>query len=194
MSIAALLKGVEKRLRSAAVFNDQPTESIGKRIGIRPSPGRPPPNFGQWFASVYWGGGRGSDRNPQRHDVYHGVTITLTARLNYAPDDRKGIRLTTANDVYDLADRIAGPQIIHGSWEVIKLANQFITGTAEWAAIQVPPGVATVNGYVETLVLMTPFGPERPVDGSWINAESTKDVYAIDIGFRDARRIQYNEA
>lgn len=192
MSIAALVKGVEARLRSAAVFNDQPAEAVGKYVGVQPAPGKPPRNFGQWYAAVAWGGGRGRDANPQRSDQYHGVVVTLTCRLNYAPKDRQAVRLATAGDIYDLVDRIAGPNVVHGSWEVLALANAFITGTAEWAAAQDPPEEATVNGFVEPLVLDA-FGPERPVNGEWVGADSAKDCYAIDIKFREARRVRpYN--
>jgi hypothetical protein len=191
MSISALLKGVEKRLRSEDVFDDQPEETVGRYFGIHPNPGIPPRGFGQWYASIHWGGGQGRDRNPQRHDAFHGVIVTLTARLNYAPRDRQGIRLATANDVYDLADRIAAPNIVHGNWSVVNYANEFIVGTAAWAAIQDPPESATVNGFTETLVL-GPMGPERPAPPGWVSEDAAKDVYVIDIRFADARRIQAN--
>jgi hypothetical protein len=164
---------------------------VGQYVGVQPAPGKPPRNFGQWYAAVAWGGGRGGDRNPQRHDVYHGVVVTLTCRLNYAPKDRQGIRLATAGDIYDLVDQIAGPNVIHGSWLVVQYANEFITGTAEWAELG-SGRTASVNGFTETLVLDT-FGPERPVTGDWIGADEAKDCYAIDIRFREARRIRpYN--
>src|SRR5262245_31512241 len=108
MSIGALLLGVEKRLRSEDVFNDQPEQEIGRVVGIQPAPGMPPRNFGQFYVSVRWGGGRGTDANPTRHDVFNGVILTLTARLNYAPRDRQGKRFTTVGDVLALADQIAG--------------------------------------------------------------------------------------
>jgi hypothetical protein len=190
MSISALLKGVEKRLRSEAVFNDQPSEQIGRYIGIQPAPGRPPRNFGQWYAAIHWGGGRGIDQNPTRHDVYHGVIVTLTARLNYAPKDRQGIRLVTVGDVYDLADRIAGPNIIHGNRTLNQFANEFIVGTQDYVNAA-GEGVATVNGVRESLVLGS-FGPERPASADWVSEGVAKDVYVIDFKFDLSRRTQEN--
>ena len=200
MSIRALLKGVEKRLRSAAVLNDRPDEAVGQFVGVQPRPGRPPRNAGQWYVAVSHGGGRGADPNPQSHDVYHGVVVTLTARLNYAPKDRQGERLTTVDDVYDLVDRIAGPNVIHGNYDLLGYANELIVGTAEWAALEVGR-VASVNGYLEPLVL-GPFGPEREAGPGWVGSQGsslvrdgvvsslTSDVYVIDIRFNDARRIR----
>ncbi len=195
MSIAALMKGVEKRLRSEEVFDDRPTEEIGRWVGRTPAPGRPPRNFGQFFCSVHWSGGNGNDTSrktsPSRHDVSHGVVVTLTARLNYAPRDRQAIRLGTVDDVYDLVDRIAAPNIIHGNWATINYANAFIVGTQ--ANIDVTGiGTATVNGFMETLVLER-FGPEREATGDWVGSETAaKDVYVIDIRFGLARRMQEN--
>lgn len=190
-SASALLHGAEVHLRSAALFNDQPSEALGKYFGRQPAPGRPPRNFGQWYAALHWGGGRGADMNPQCHDAYHGLVVTLTVRLNYAPKDRQGIRLTTAGDVYDLADAIAGRNVIHGSWALIAEANKLIPGTKEYLLAQnLDPADATVNGFEEPLVL-GPYGPEREEGPEWIGAEQTSDLYAIDVRFEQARRIQY---
>ena len=188
MSIAALLRGTESHLRSASQFDDQPSDAVGKYFGVQPAPGKPPRNFGQWYVALSWNGGKGNDANPQRHDVFHGIVATLTARLNYAPKDRQGIRLTTAAELYDLIDRVAGPNVIHGSWALINEANALIPGTAEYVAAA-GTGTATVNGFCEPLILDS-YGPERLVTGDWIGAAETKDTYAIDIKFRLARRIR----
>ena len=188
MSIRALLLGVEKRLRSAEVFNDQPNKDIGACVGLQPAPGAPPANFGQWYAAIHWSGGRQSDGNPQVHSAYHGVVVTVTARLNYAPRDRQAKRMTTVGDVYDLVDQIAAPNVIHGNWQtVFEYANEFIPGTAAYAAVN--GGSVTVNGFMEPLVLDS-FGPERVAPPGWGGVEDTKDVLVIDIRFKEARRIQ----
>lgn len=193
MSISALLKGVEKHLRSAALFNDVPAETIGKRIGIQPNPGKPPPNFGQWYLAIRWGGGRGWDQDPQSHDVTNSVILTLTARLNYAPKDRHAIQLTNAPELYAFVDRLTGPNVVHGNDDLRRYANESIPGTAEaLTAAGEDPAEATVNGYLEPLVL-GPFGPERPVGGDWIGATDAKDAYVIDMRFDLARRIQTYE-
>ena len=189
MSIRALLKGVEKRLRSADVLNDQPAEDFGKLVGIHEG-GRPPGFTGQTYYALHWNGGRGTDRNPQRHDVMHGVVVTLTCRLNYAPRDRQGARLTTIGDVYDLVDAVAGPNIVHGNWDTVRYANEFITGTADWAALD-DTRTVTANGFVEPLVLAD-LGPERTAPPGWVAESAAKDVYVIDIKFELARRVQAN--
>ncbi len=176
------------------MFNDQPEAEIGKFVGIQPAPGKPPPNFGQFYCSVRWGGGQGRARNPnKRHDVYQGVTITLTARLGYAPRDRQGIRLATVGDFYDLVDQIAGQDVIHGSNEIFRYANELIPGTQHYLDLHDPDGVATVNGYYEPLVLVS-FGPEREADAAWVGTETApKNVFVTDIRFADMRRTQSNE-
>jgi hypothetical protein len=189
MSIRALLLGIEKRLRSADVFNDRPQESVGAYFGVHPAPGSPPPNFGQWYCSIAWGGGRQSDQDPQSQSVYHGAVLTLTARLNYAPRDRQGKRLTTVGDIYDLVETICAPNVIHGNWlTVFQYANEFIEGTAQYVEAA-GAGTATVNGFMETLVLDT-YGPERVAPPGWGGIDAPKDVYVIDMRFARARRIQ----
>jgi hypothetical protein len=193
VSIAALLKGVERQLRSEAVFDDRPTEEIGAWIGVQPGVGRPPPNAGQFYLSIHWGGGRGDAKSPNlRHDVYHGVICTLTARLNYAPNDRKGQRMAKAGDFYDIVDRVAAPEVIHGQPLVLQYANELIEGTQDWCNLQPGAPDPTVNGFVELLVL-GPMGPERPASPDWVGTDKpVKDVYVADIRFADARRIQRN--
>ncbi len=189
MSIRALLKGVEKRLRSEEVLDDRPEESVGALVGIHDD-GRPPNNAGQFYFALWWTGGRGTDKNPQRHDVMHGVCLTLTARLNYAPRDRQGTRLTTIGDVYDLVDRVAAPNILHGNWATIEYANEFITGTAAWAALDSENREVSVNGFIEPLVLGT--FSKRPTPAGWLGAEKGGDIVVVDIRFEMARRIQVN--
>ena len=189
-SASALVRAVEKRLRSAEVFDDQPAEEVGRYIGRQPSPGRPPGSAGQWYAAVYWNGGRGDDRSPQTWNVLHGVTVTLTARLGYAPRDRQGIRLTTASDVYDLACAIAGQNIVHGNYDLILEANRLIPGTADYlTANGGDPDDATVNGFLEPLVV-GPFGPERPAPAGWVAESSAKDVFVVDIKFEMTRHLK----
>lgn len=191
MSIAALLKGVETRLRSAEVLDDQPGEEVGKLCGVTVAPGRPHPNFGQLFYSVHWSGGRGNDRNPQRHDVLAAVTVTITAKMANVPRDRRGLRATTPAELMDLVDQVAGPDVIHGNYDVLAHANRLIEGTAEWVALHQPGGTATVNGYVEPLVLLD-FGPEREATPDWVASRSgdADNVYVIPVRFGDARRIR----
>jgi hypothetical protein len=187
MSIGALLRGAENWLRAEEQFDDQPDEAVGKRFGVHPAPGRPPPNFGQWYVALHWGGGRGNDPGPQRRDEFHGLVATLTARLNNIPGDRRGARFTTAAELYALVDDLV--DAVHGSWGLVAAANEVIEGTAAYVAAA-GSGTATVNGFVETLVLDAD-GPERPAPGGWLgDGVETKDVYVVDVRFRQARRIR----
>lgn len=187
MSIAALLRGVEKRLRSAAVLNDQPSQSVGRICGVTLAPGRPAPGFGAIWYAVHWGGGRSDDRNPQSHNVAHAVTVTITARLAKIPRDRLGRETTVAGALLDLVDAVAAPDVIHGSYDVLGFANELIPGTAEYVAVN--GGTASENGYLEPLVLLD-FGPERECDGAWIGAGDATNVYAIPVRFGEGRRLQ----
>lgn len=172
MSISALLRGVEARLRTELADPD------GRTVGVRLAPGRPPPKCGQLYYAVWWSGGRGDDRDPQSHDVLHGLTVTLTARLGYAPGDKRGKVVSDPAGLYDLVDQLAGPGLIHGSSTVLALANALIPGFG-----------TTTNGFVEQLVLLD-FGPEREEGPEWVGATTEADVYAIDVRFGLARRVQ----
>lgn len=190
MSISAILKGIETRLRSASVLNDQPTEAIGKVCGVQPNPGRPPPGAGQYYFSVHWSGGRQTDRNPQCHDVLQAVVVTITARLGYAPKDRRGKQITTVGNLLDIADTIFGPNVIHGNYDVLAAANALIPGTKEYlVATGGDPATTTINGYVEPLVGLD-YGPEREESPDWVGSEAEVDVYTIPVRFGDARRIR----
>lgn len=189
MSIRALLKGVEKRLRSEDVLNDRPDEAVGALVGIHDD-GKPPANCGQFYWALWWTGGRGIDKNPERHEVMHGVCATLTARLNYSPRDRQGTRQTAIGDVYDMVDRVAAPRVVHGNWDTITYANEFITGTAAWAALDSENREVSVNGFCGTLVLGTI--TKRPAPAGWLGSEKGGDVVVVDVRFELAQRIQAN--
>ncbi len=187
-SVSALCRGVEARLRSAAVLNDLPGQAVGKFVGVQPRPGKPPRAFGQFYLAVSWAGGRGGDQNPQGHYTLEGITVTITARLNYAPRDRQGLQITSSGDLYDLANLVAGPNIVHGNYDVLTAANALIPGTAEQiTAAGGDPNTATVNGFQEPLVLGS-YGPEREATPDWIGAADSSDVYVIDVTFREAGR------
>lgn len=196
MSVAALLRGVERRLRSAQVLNDQPAEEIGKFVGVTPAPGNPPRAFGQYYCSIRFGGERPNHPSPNlRHDVYDSLIVTLTARLNYSPGDRKGRVMTDTMDplaFYEMVDTIKAPGTIHGQPLVLQYANELIEGTQDWCNLQSPAPDPTVNGFMELLVL-GPVQPERLATSAWVGTDKeVKDVYVIDIPFKDARRIQIN--
>ncbi|VTT96561.1 unnamed protein product [Gemmataceae bacterium] len=189
MSARALLRAVEARLRSAAVLNDQPAQPVGRVCAARDD-GRPPQNMGQWFYSVHHARAEaGTDGDVvDVVDLYHAVTVTITARKAYAPDDRKGQVLVTAGDVIDRAEALAAPGVVHGNYvDVMNAANALIPGTAEYDAIH--GGGVTTNGFVEPLWLLG-YGPCEEKPASWVGSRDAAEVLAIAVRFGKARRLQ----
>lgn len=175
MSARALLKAVETRLRSSSVLDDPE----GRLCGIRPD-GRPPPNAGQLYYAIWWN--RCQARMEQTvvdyTDVDHAVTITITARVGFIPQDRRGKVVRESGDLLDLAEAIAAPGLIHGNYAaVFATANTNIDGAG-----------STTNGFIEPLWLIG-YGPVMEKGPAWIGAENGKDIYAIDIAFGRARRL-----
>lgn len=185
MSISALLKGVEAVLRGPDVFDEPDLSKPGRQVGIQ-SLGRPPTAMGQLYCAIHWGGVAGDDQNPQTSDQLHGVNLTLTARMGFAPRDRRGRVITDAEGFYDLVDLLAGPGVIHGNWNVVHEANDRIPGTDRYAAIH--GGSATVNGFCEPLVLQSA-GPPMEPDPGWVGGEEA-NVLVCTIAFGLARRVR----
>lgn len=185
MSVAALLKGVESRLRSFAVLSD----ANGRICGIQPD-GKPPPNAGQWYYAIWWPGSRQVDVNPLSHDVDHDINVTITAKMGYAPRDRRGERVTLDYELISRAEAIAATGVIHSSQEVLDLANVLIVGTAEYVA-DAGSGTPTVNGFVEPLRLLG-YGPIREQGSDWVysDSEHAPTVLTIDVRFGGAKRVQ----
>jgi hypothetical protein len=182
MSARALLKGVETRLRSAACLNDPD----GKVSGVQPD-GRPPGGAGQIYHAIHWLGSSSEFDNPQGQIVAHMIGVTTTVRLGYAPRDRRGQVITTPTELLDIAELIAGPGIVHGSYEVLAAANVLIPGTAEYVAAH--GGSATKNGFQEPLLLLD-YGPVNEVSAEWVGASEGKDIYTVVVRFGRARRAQ----
>lgn len=181
MSIAALLRGVESILRGPDVLDDPQ----GRQCGIQPL-GKPPAGIGQLYVAVHWAGGHGDDPNPQASDVLHGVHLTLTARMGYAPRDRRGKEITDPPGLYQLVDQLIGPGVIHGNWNVVHAANDLIPGTARYVVIH--GGSATTNGFSETLVFQQA-GPLVEPDANWVGSDEA-NVLVCTMTFGLARRVQ----
>lgn len=189
MSARALLRAVEARLRSAAVLNDQPAEAVGRVCAVRDD-GRPPQNMGQWFYAVHHARAEaGTDSDVvEVVDLYHAVTVTITARKGYTPDDRKGQVLVTAGDLIDRAEALGGPGLIHGNYaDVMNAANALIPGTEAYCAVH--GGSPWTNGFVEPLWLLG-YGPCEEKPGSWVGSKDASEVLAIAVRFGKARRLQ----
>ena len=184
MSMGALLRGVEARLRSTAVLNDQPTEAVGKLVGVMPD-GSPPNSFGQFYCAVHSLGWRESDPNALSGDELYSVGVTVTARLNYAPGDRRGRQMTNPDDF--LAAVGAVQTALHQDDLHRIEANKLIAGTAEYVAVN--GGSATANGFLEPLRFQSA-SEVQPVPPGWGGIENTKDVYRVALRFIDARLVR----
>lgn len=189
MSARALLKAVETRLRSAAVLND-PT---GTRCGIQ-TDGRPPGQSGQLYYAIHWAGARDRQEatTADQVDLEHQVTVTISARLGVAPPDRRGAKISTTGDLLDLAEALAQPGVIHGQYaHVMNAANALIPGTQEYSDAQggTPPPDVTTNGFEEPLHLIG-LGPVLPKNKDWMTTHLNPDVYAVEVRFGKARRLQ----
>lgn len=186
MSIRAILKAVETRLRSTAVLNDP----LGKKCAIQET-GRPDPGFGQLYYAVHWGGATADSMIHEvgHVDMEHAVNVTITARVGVVPTDRRGDVISTAGELFDLAEAIAAPGVIHGNYaEVMNVANGLIPGTAEYEVLNPGYGI-TVNGFVEPLVLLG-YGPLQEQPASWAGGRHGKnDLFTITVRFGRARRI-----
>lgn len=185
MSIRAILHGVETVLRSAAVLDDPD----GKICGIQGT-GKPPAKFGQIYYAVHWGGAR-ADRDARIVsviDAYHDVTVTITAKVGYIPQDARGRVISDSLQLLDLAETLASPGILHGNYTVLSEANALIVGTAEYAVAH-PTVPVTTNGFEEPLILFD-YGPIKEESPAWISAREGKDIYTIPVRFGRARRTQ----
>jgi hypothetical protein len=183
MSIAALLLGVETRLRSAAVLNDLPDEEFGKVCGVQPD-GQPPANCGQYYYAIHFEGLRNADLDSLSGDWFYSVGVTITARMGYAPRDRRGKRATVAQEILDKA--IEAATALHQDDLHRIEANKVLGMSAAEAAIG---RSATVNGFLEPLRLSS-IGEMRKAPAGWVGNETERDVYTVALKLVDARRIQ----
>lgn len=185
MSMSALLRGVVTRLRSADVFDDQPQQAVGRRVGVHPD-GNPPNDFGQWYVSVHPGAVRNNDPNALSDDWMYSVMATVTGRLNYAPKDRQGHEFTNPGDIYDRAVAVADA-LNQDDLHRIE-ANRLIPGTAEYVALA-GSGEATVNGFLEPLRLAA-IDPLKAAPPGWGGLSDTRNVFVVALRFVDARRTK----
>lgn len=172
MSARALLKGVESVLRTALADPD------GRACGVQPD-GRPPPGAGQWYYAVHYAGRRGVGTIADHLDTAAQVTVTITAKMAYAPRDRRGDRLTLDAELLDRAEAVA--RAVHGNYLVLVKANVLT------------PGVGTsTNGFVEPLLFQgdTPVLEKGP---DWVYGQESSHpptVLAVEVRFGGARRIE----
>lgn len=174
MSTRALLKAVETRLRSAACLSDPD----GKVVGVQPD-GRPPAKAGQWYYAVHGAGVSQDDQNSLSHDRRHAVTVTITRRVAEIPRDRRGERLTVADELLDLAEQVG--DWLHMDYRSMNAANALI------------PGIdTTTNGFVEPLKLQS-ITPVQEVGSEWVRGEDAdgSDVFTVAVYLGGALRVRH---
>lgn len=186
--MSALLRAVEKRLRSAQVFNDRPTDAVGEFVSIQ-TDGNPPNNYGQFACVVHPLAATPDDTNAVLWSVMYSVGISVTARLNYAPKDRRGIRITNAGDLLDRAILVA-QSLVQDDLHRIE-ANQLIPGTAEYVGIH--GGTATVNGFLTPLKVLA-IDPPRPAPAMWGGVSSPEATIVSTVRLGEAHRVQRFES
>ncbi len=183
MSARAIVKAVETRLRSAAVLND-PT---GRVCGVQDS-GQPPQNMGQSYWAVHLLGISGDDPNALSNDRLYSVGVTITARMGFAPDDRKGSVISTSGDLLDRAEAVA--DAMHMDYATcMNVANALIVGTQAYSEANgdVPP--ITTNGFVEPLRLGS-IGAVLEKPGSWVGSKDSAEVLTVLVTMVGARRVR----
>lgn len=170
MSMSALLAAVEARLRSAAVLDDPD----GRASGVQPD-GKPPPFPGQFYFAAHGLGITGDDPNALSNDRLFNVGVTITARMAYAPGDRRGSRMLLDQQLLERAEFIA--DALHMDYVTMNDANARITGFG-----------TTVNGFVEPLKLADITQPdEAPAD--WVKSNGN-ECYVCAVRLVGARRVR----
>ncbi len=177
MSAVALLRAVEARLRSVLSDPD------GQRVGVQDS-GSPPPFAGQVYYAVWWAGCQAGEDNPLSLDKVHGVNVSLTWRMGYAPRDRKGARILASGELLEKAEAVA--DALHCDYTTMNAANALIPGTADYASEN--GGSVTTSGFVEPLRL-SDIGQPREEGPDWIGAADGADLLVIDVRMVGARRV-----
>lgn len=184
--ISAMLKGVEKRLRAANALNDLPGEAIGKLCAVR-SDGRPPPNCGQKFYAVHFSGMASEDVGANSLDTTMGVTVTLTWRMGYAPNDRRMTRAMAEAELFSKAIWVR--DLIHQQ-EAVRILANLEMGLTE---IEAPTGRSdTINAWIEPLRFLR-IGTIVEQSGWWVGAaegSNVKDILTLAVDFGRARLVK----
>lgn len=174
MSMSALLTAVESRIRTAL------SDSDGNIAGVKVD-GRPPAFSGQWYYAIHSLDGSGSGESPLSDDRYYSVGVTITAKIAYAPGDRRGSVAKASGELFDRADAIA--VLLHGDYTSMNAANVIIGDT--------------VNGFIEPLNYIG--GAEGPIQEQgpeWLHAKADSGkgdrigALVLALRFGRARRIR----
>lgn len=192
--MAALVRGVTTRLRSSAVFNDNPDGPLrSDRLVFLMPDGNPPNNFGQFGVVVHPLSERPDDRNALTWDCFYEVGITVTARMGYSPKDRKGHEISQISQPADVSLHLlelatkAARSLHQDDLHRIE-ANKLMPGTAEYVAIH--GGTATVNGFLEPLRLIGGIETPRAAPPNWAGVKDAGNMLVVAVRMGDARLIQ----
>jgi len=173
MSIESLMQATRDTIRAAFKLDE---------LGCEVMPdGRPTPMAGQVFFAVHPGGSNNS--SDLSVDELFDFSVTLTMRTGVPPYDRIGTNvMLDRNGVLAMARRMA--ILVGMNYDLMNAANAIITGVASDA-----------NGFIRPPVFrsMQYLGAKG---GDWFFADPDEDVsgLAVQVEFRDARRVQYLEA
>lgn len=186
--MVALLGGCKDTLATSLSLTDD------SKIGTSYD-GQPPAFDGEEFFQLHPGGIRNSDL--ESLDEYYDLTVTLTRRTGYAPQDRMGsdTMLDPTIGLYKRADAVKTS--LHMKYEPLdKAGGTCIASGQTWTGGQTYSLAATVNGFVEPLHYAGMSAPM--VKGpDWFWGEGSNEPpsgIAIEIYFKDARRIQTRES
>lgn len=173
MSMSALLTAVESRIRTAL------SDSAGDVAGVKVD-GHPPAFAGQWYYAIHSLEGSGSQESPLSDDRYYGIGVTITAKIAYAPNDRRGSIAKASGELFDRADAIA--VLLHGDYTSMNAANVIIGAEA--------------NGFIEPLnYLGGAEGPIQEQGPEWVHAKmgvkgERVGALVLALRFGRARRIR----
>lgn len=173
-----ILQACRNKLRTD--FGDAIAEEF---IAITPPGGKPAPFAGQWFCSVWSSSENNNDDRPEGLDETFSIKVTLTFRMAWAPQDRRGDQMVEQDvAVYEYAER--AKDCLHGSDYLRQAANDLLGPDK--------------NGMVETLVYTGTVYQDR--DPSWVWSKNEdpdaeeNNVYTAELSFTNGRRIQkYDE-
>lgn len=190
MSMTALLHAVADRVKTALTLTDA-------NVGISYD-GKPPAFEGEEFFVVHPGSVRNSA--DLSLDELYGVSVTLTRRTAFSPQDRIGtaIMAKVTLGLYARADKVK--VALHKSEQVLDL----IGGTTElqtWTGGKSYSLENSVEGFIESLVFDRYSDEPMQKGPEWLWAtpkgghmNSQPAALALEIRFRDARRIQTIES
>lgn len=176
MSMGALLEAVATKLRTA-------TGLPAGNVDVRDD-GEPPNFAGELFIAVH-PGSIGSDATECLDESYS-ITVTITRRRGYIPDDKVGQEMITnrRTGLYYRVDQVRAA--LHGKWDYILPVSDETTANGIIGAL--------ANGFIETLAYRGCSVP-RKVGAEWFGGGGDREAGSVvEMTFDRARRVQTIES